>query len=95
MALYLARYLNVPPARIPGEDGERLDDLPADEQMIRGRTPGVRRVESIWLLTSVPPIMPSDACCAPSIAVAVVPKAALGLATHAEMISVCPQKSAT
>jgi nitrite reductase/ring-hydroxylating ferredoxin subunit len=36
MALYLARYLNVPPARIPGEDGERLDDLPADEQMIRG-----------------------------------------------------------
>jgi nitrite reductase/ring-hydroxylating ferredoxin subunit len=34
MALYLARYLNVPPARIPGE-GERLDDLPADAQTIR------------------------------------------------------------
>jgi nitrite reductase/ring-hydroxylating ferredoxin subunit len=34
MALYLARYLNVPPARIPGED-ERLDDLPADAQTIR------------------------------------------------------------
>jgi hypothetical protein len=35
MALYLARYLNVPPARIPGESGERLDDLPADAQAIR------------------------------------------------------------
>jgi hypothetical protein len=34
MALYLARYLNVPPARIPGEAGERLDDLPADTTMI-------------------------------------------------------------
>ena len=36
MALYLARYLNVPPAHIPGEDGEQLDDLPADAEMIRG-----------------------------------------------------------
>jgi nitrite reductase/ring-hydroxylating ferredoxin subunit len=35
MALYLARYLNVPPARIPGEGGERQDDLPADSAMIR------------------------------------------------------------
>jgi nitrite reductase/ring-hydroxylating ferredoxin subunit len=35
MALYLARYLNVPPARIPGEDGEPLDDLPADADAIR------------------------------------------------------------
>ena len=35
MALYLARYLNVPPARIPGEDSQRLDDLPADAEMIR------------------------------------------------------------
>ena len=35
MALYLTRYLNVPPARIPGEGGERLDDLPADEEAIR------------------------------------------------------------
>lgn len=34
MALYLARYLNVPPARIPGEDSEQLDDLPADVQTI-------------------------------------------------------------
>ncbi|MBV8626461.1 MAG: Rieske (2Fe-2S) protein, partial [Paraburkholderia sp.] len=35
MALYLARYLNVPPARIPGEDNDQLDDLPADEETIR------------------------------------------------------------
>jgi len=35
MALYLTRYLNVPPARIPGEDGEQLDDLPADVEAIR------------------------------------------------------------
>jgi nitrite reductase/ring-hydroxylating ferredoxin subunit len=35
MALYLTRYLNVPPARIPGEGGEQLDDLPADVGTIR------------------------------------------------------------
>ena len=36
IALYLTRYLNVPPARILGEDGEQqLDDLPADVEMIR------------------------------------------------------------
>src|SRR5262249_28336799 len=35
MALYLTRYLNVPPARIPGEGGEQLDDLPRDVEMIR------------------------------------------------------------
>jgi hypothetical protein len=35
MALYLIRYLNVPPARIQGEDGERLDDLPANQESIR------------------------------------------------------------
>jgi nitrite reductase/ring-hydroxylating ferredoxin subunit len=35
MALYLARYLNVPPARVPGEDGDELDDLPADADRIR------------------------------------------------------------
>jgi nitrite reductase/ring-hydroxylating ferredoxin subunit len=35
MALYLARYLNVPPARIPGERGDELDDLPADAETIR------------------------------------------------------------
>ncbi|MGH6945037.1 MAG: hypothetical protein ACREH6_12555 [Geminicoccaceae bacterium] len=36
MALHLTRYLNVPPARIPGERGEPLDDLPADGEALRG-----------------------------------------------------------
>ena len=35
MAVYLARYLNVPPARLPGEDGDRLDDLPDTIEEIR------------------------------------------------------------
>lgn len=35
MALYLARYLNVPPARIPGDGDDRLDDLPADAEALR------------------------------------------------------------
>src|SRR5260221_13840847 len=35
MALYLARYLNVPPARIPGDGDEPLDDLPTDADEIR------------------------------------------------------------
>jgi len=35
IALYLARYLNVPPARIPGEGSGELDDLPVDAGMIR------------------------------------------------------------
>jgi nitrite reductase/ring-hydroxylating ferredoxin subunit len=35
MALYLTRYLNVPPARIPGEGGERLEGLPTDSELIR------------------------------------------------------------
>jgi hypothetical protein len=35
MANYLARYLNVPPARLPGESGDKLDDLPSDTGMIR------------------------------------------------------------
>ncbi|MGH6914775.1 MAG: Rieske (2Fe-2S) protein, partial [Geminicoccales bacterium] len=30
MALYLTRYLNQPPARLPGERGDALDDLPDD-----------------------------------------------------------------
>ena len=34
MALYLTRYLNVPPARLPGEDDDRLDDLPANPESI-------------------------------------------------------------
>lgn len=35
MAVYLARYLNVPPARLPGEGGDRLDDLPDAVEEIR------------------------------------------------------------
>ena len=35
MALYLARYLNVPPAPLPGEAGDPLDDLPAAGAEIR------------------------------------------------------------
>jgi hypothetical protein len=35
MALYLTRFLNVPPARIPGEHGEQLDDLPTNAETIR------------------------------------------------------------
>ena len=35
MALYLTRYLNVPPACIPGEDGDQLDDLPTNQDTIR------------------------------------------------------------
>jgi nitrite reductase/ring-hydroxylating ferredoxin subunit len=35
MALYLARYLNVPPAPLPGESGDGLDDLPIAAEEIR------------------------------------------------------------
>jgi hypothetical protein len=35
MAVYLARYLNVPPARLPGEGGDRLNDLPDTIEKIR------------------------------------------------------------
>ncbi len=35
MALYLARYLNVPPASLPGERGDGLDDLPVAAEQIR------------------------------------------------------------
>jgi hypothetical protein len=35
MALYLTCYLNVPPARIPGDGCEQLDDLPTDPEAIR------------------------------------------------------------
>jgi nitrite reductase/ring-hydroxylating ferredoxin subunit len=35
MALYLARYLNVPPARIPGDGDDRLNDLPTDAETLR------------------------------------------------------------
>jgi hypothetical protein len=33
--LYLARHLNVPPASLPGECGDRLDDLPVAAEEIR------------------------------------------------------------
>ena len=35
MALYLARYLNVPPAPLPGEGGNQLDELPVAAEEIR------------------------------------------------------------
>jgi nitrite reductase/ring-hydroxylating ferredoxin subunit len=35
MALYLARYLNVPPARIPADGGDRLNELPTDSEALR------------------------------------------------------------
>ena len=35
MAVYLARYLNVPTARLPGEDDNRVDDLPTEIEEIR------------------------------------------------------------
>jgi hypothetical protein len=34
IALYLTRYLNVPPARILGDGGEQLDELPTDPEAI-------------------------------------------------------------
>ncbi len=34
MALYLARYLNVPPVPLPGEGNDRLDDLPVTAEEI-------------------------------------------------------------
>lgn len=37
MAVYLARYLNVPRAPIPGDDGDRLDELPEDAATLRDR----------------------------------------------------------
>ena len=35
MRLYLIRFLNVPPARLPGEAGDQLDDLPCDGETLR------------------------------------------------------------
>ncbi|MBV8132230.1 MAG: Rieske (2Fe-2S) protein [Alphaproteobacteria bacterium] len=35
MRLYLIRFLNVPLARLPGENGDRLDDLPCDDEALR------------------------------------------------------------
>jgi nitrite reductase/ring-hydroxylating ferredoxin subunit len=35
MQVYLIRFLNVPPARLPGEGDEKLDDLPRDSNQLR------------------------------------------------------------
>src|SRR5207253_2871560 len=34
MAVYLARYLNIPPARLPGGEGDGQDDLPTSPEAI-------------------------------------------------------------
>jgi hypothetical protein len=34
MSVYLLRFLNVPPAKLPGEAGDRLDDLPEDGDLL-------------------------------------------------------------
>jgi nitrite reductase/ring-hydroxylating ferredoxin subunit len=35
MHVYLLRFLNVPSARLPGEDGDQLDDLPLEAEALR------------------------------------------------------------
>ena len=65
VAVYLARYLNVPPARLAGEDGDRLDDLPSRAEEIRGalidsfdrqrQVDGVGRLVARYLLLGHPP----------------------------------------
>jgi hypothetical protein len=35
MQVYLIRFLNVPPARLPGEGDDTLDDLPRDGRELR------------------------------------------------------------
>ena len=35
MQVYLIRFLNVPPARLPGEGDDKLDDLPCDQDELR------------------------------------------------------------
>jgi nitrite reductase/ring-hydroxylating ferredoxin subunit len=35
MAVYLTRYLNIPPAPIPGDDGERLEGLPSEPDILQ------------------------------------------------------------
>jgi len=56
MAIYLARYLNVPPARLPGEDGRSLDDLPTDAQALLAELLGnfdrQRQVDAVGRLVS-------------------------------------------
>ena len=54
MAVYLARYLNVPPARLPGDGGDDLDDLPAGVVEIRAALLGAfdrqRQVDTVGRL---------------------------------------------
>jgi nitrite reductase/ring-hydroxylating ferredoxin subunit len=56
IAVYLARYLNVPPARLPGEAGDSLDDLPDDVGDIRSALLGAfdrqRQVDSVGRLVA-------------------------------------------
>lgn len=35
MAVYLTRYLNIPPTPIPGDDGEGLEELPSDPEVLQ------------------------------------------------------------
>lgn len=37
MSVYLDRFLNIPPARLPGERGETLDDEPTDADELRAK----------------------------------------------------------
>jgi nitrite reductase/ring-hydroxylating ferredoxin subunit len=56
MAVYLARYLNVPPARLPGEGADRLDDLPESAEEIRAALLGAfdrqRQVDAVARLVA-------------------------------------------
>ena len=56
MAVYLARYLNVPPARLPGDGGDDLDDLPAGVVEIRAALLGAfdrqRQVDTVGRLVA-------------------------------------------
>jgi hypothetical protein len=65
MAVYLTRYLNVPPAALPGEHGNRLDDLPAESSTLltqlldsfdrQHQVDAVARLVARYLLLGHPP----------------------------------------
>lgn len=65
MAIYLARYLNVPPARLPGEGADRLEDLPEAADDLRDalrdafdrqrQTDAAARLVARYLLLGHPP----------------------------------------
>jgi hypothetical protein len=61
MALYLARYLNVPPASLPGESGDGLDDLPVapEGSMLLCSTPLTANTRSVPRLALLPAISSS------------------------------------